>query len=250
MHFITKAALTGLIASSSVLLTSGDADAQIGLVISEVYPGGGTGTGSPAFKRDFIELFNGTGTTLNLDGYSLQYASATGAFSNIFALPAATLFPGSYFLVNTGTAGAAGADNPAGDASGTLNLGATAGKVALVNGTASIGTITGDANTATPAAGSIVDFVGYGATATAREGSGDVANNAPPPGSTANSIARNASNADTNINSADFINGVPTPFAAVPEPSSVLFGLMGAGMGGVQFLRVRRRSGNKAAIAA
>ncbi len=60
----------------------------------------------------------------------------------------------------------------------------------------------------------------------------------------------------TDANDAGSDNGLAVDdfsvtFAAVPEPSSVVFGLMGAGMGSVQFLRVRyRRRNSKATIAA
>lgn len=46
------------------------------VVIGQVYGGGGN---SGAFyKNDFIELFNRGTTPVNLNGWSVQYASATG----------------------------------------------------------------------------------------------------------------------------------------------------------------------------
>src|SRR5687768_9612869 len=46
------------------------------IVISQVYGGGGN-AGS-TFRNDFIELFNLGSTTINVTGWSVQYASSTG----------------------------------------------------------------------------------------------------------------------------------------------------------------------------
>ena len=46
------------------------------LVISQVYGGGGN-TGAP-FTHDFIEIFNPTASPVNVNGWSVQYASAAG----------------------------------------------------------------------------------------------------------------------------------------------------------------------------
>src|SRR5262245_35589089 len=48
------------------------------VVISQVYGGGGN-SGAP-LTNDYVELFNLTSSPINLTGWSLQYASATGAF--------------------------------------------------------------------------------------------------------------------------------------------------------------------------
>ena len=47
-----------------------------GLVISQVYGGGGN-TGAP-LKNDFIEVFNGGSSDVDLGGWSVQYASSSG----------------------------------------------------------------------------------------------------------------------------------------------------------------------------
>ena len=46
------------------------------IVISQVYGGGGN-TGA-TYKNDFIELFNAGGESVNITGWSVQYASAAG----------------------------------------------------------------------------------------------------------------------------------------------------------------------------
>src|ERR671931_1627540 len=47
------------------------------VVISQVYGGGGN-TGAP-YKNDFVELFNRGTSAIDLSGWSVQYASATGS---------------------------------------------------------------------------------------------------------------------------------------------------------------------------
>jgi len=44
--------------------------------VSQVYGGGGNA--SAVFLNDFIELFNRTSSPVPVDGWSIQYASATG----------------------------------------------------------------------------------------------------------------------------------------------------------------------------
>jgi hypothetical protein len=95
------------------LLTTLSALAQTGLVISQVYGGGGN-SGS-TYKNDFIELFNPTSTTLTLTGYSVQYAGpTTTSVYSVGALPTTiTLAPGAV-LPDPGGCGGWGDDEPAG----------------------------------------------------------------------------------------------------------------------------------------
>ena len=112
---------------------------------------------------------------------------------------------GGYYLIQGGGGADGTADLPTPDAVGTIDMSATAGKVALVNsGT----TITG---TDCPSDASIIDFVGFGTSATCSE-------TAPAPApSNANSIIRGPGGAagtgcqDTGDNSADFVAGAPIP---------------------------------------
>jgi len=84
-------------------LTSSLAPLYGQVVISQVYGGGGN-SGAP-FTHDYIELFNRGAAPVSLSGWSLQYASATGTgnlgatATQITELPAVTLNPGQYFLV-------------------------------------------------------------------------------------------------------------------------------------------------------
>lgn len=155
--------LFGCVALNQAALLAGAQTAPSTVVISQVYGGGGNS--GATFKNDFIELFNPTATTQILTGYSIQYASATS--SNTFqvaALPSPiTLAPGQYFLIQA-SQGAGGTTNlPTPDATNTLALSATAGKVALVSSTTAL-----DGTSGCPANGpTVVDFLGYGGTTTA-----------------------------------------------------------------------------------
>src|SRR5882762_5537980 len=102
------------------------------IVISQVYGGGGN-TGA-TYKNDFIELFNRGTTSVALTGWSVQYASAAGSSwqrTNLGGM----LLPGQYLLVQeaAGTGGTVSLPTP--DVTGTINISATAGKVALVTTT-------------------------------------------------------------------------------------------------------------------
>ena len=177
------------------------ASAQSGLVISQVYGGGGN-VGAP-YSYDFIELYNSTSSPISLNGLSVQYAAATGtSWSNLTVLPNVSVAPAHYFLVQEaeGTT-VTNKPLPTPDATGSINLSATAGKVALVNGTTAIAS-----GTSCPSGATIVDFVGFGTTANCFEGSGPAS--AP---SNTTSVSRNSTNADTNNNAADFTAGAPNP---------------------------------------
>jgi hypothetical protein len=133
------------------------------LVISQIYGAGGNSGAS--LKNDYIEIFNPTSAPVALSGLSVQYASSTGtSWSNTTALPAKTLQPGQYFLVAEFSNGANGSALPVADATGTINLSGTAGKVALVKGTTALPT------TATTTSANVIDWVAFGSSASPAEG--------------------------------------------------------------------------------
>ena len=178
------------------------------VVISQIYGGGGNT--SATFRSDYIELHNISAVSQTLANYSVQYNSATGTNPyTVTALPASVTIPaGGYYLVQEAANGTATPVlTPAGDVTGTINLSAATGKVALVNGTAALPAA------CTPNA-AIIDFVGYGATADCAEGTRfttTATGNAfaffrTDPTGTANNGCK-----DTNNNSADFTTGTPTP---------------------------------------
>ncbi|WP_271010325.1 ExeM/NucH family extracellular endonuclease [Paucibacter sp. B51] len=171
-----------------------------GLVISQVYGGGGATTGSPSFKHDYIELFNAGSQPVNLAGYSLQYGSATGTgnwnVSALSNLSNTVLQPGRYLLIRQGSGGSLGADITTQDGTGTLNLSASAGKIALVASTTAL-------SGANPAAASYIDLVGYGGA--------NGFETAPTPvlSNTSSAQRKNAGCKDDNNNSQDFDIGSP-----------------------------------------
>jgi hypothetical protein len=167
------------------------------VVISQIYGGGGN-SGAP-FTNDFIELFNRSGAPVNLAGWSVQYASSSSSSWQKTDL-AGTLAPGQYLLIQEASGGANGAPLPTPDIIGTISLASTAGKAALVNNTTLL-------NMVCPLGPNVIDFVGYGNSATCFEGSGPT----PAPSAT-NAILRVGQGCgDTNNNALNFLTGAPAP---------------------------------------
>ncbi|MDT7808493.1 MAG: uncharacterized protein QOJ70_2306 [Acidobacteriota bacterium] len=171
------------------------------VVISQVYGGAGCSTlNCSTFKNDFVELYNRGASIVSLGGWSVQYAAATGTGAwQVTALNNFTLAPGQHYLVQE-SGNANGVNSlPAPDASGSIALSATAGKVALVNTVTAL-------NGACPNAAGIVDLVGYGATANCFESAP-----APAPGTTTAVVRNDEGCTDTGHNSVDFKVGPPNP---------------------------------------
>jgi MYXO-CTERM domain-containing protein len=195
-----------------------------GLVISQVYGAGGNS--SATYTNDFVEIFNRGSAAISLAGLSVQYASSTGNFNtnSTTALPGATVQPGHYFLLQLGSSGAVGVALPTPDATNNgVNLSASNGKIALAYGTTALGCGgAGDAGVVCPAS-SLVDLVGYGAGASAFEGSGSAA----APGNSASSVQRLGGGCvDTDDNAADFAKPEP---AVSPRNSASPFNDCAAG---------------------
>ncbi len=186
------------------------------VVIYQVYGGGGNS--GATYTNDFVVLYNPTGSAVNLSGWSLQYAAATGTtWTNNLNLTG-TIQSGGYFLVQLAS-GANGVALPTPDQTGIFNMSTTAGKLVLLNTTtvSSSGTVCPSSN--------VIDLVGFGTSTDCREGVG-TANNAPAP-SVTNWITR-ASNGcqDTQVNSADFSSGnsiAPKSSASPLNPCIVSF---------------------------
>jgi hypothetical protein len=133
------------------------------VVISEVYGGGGTA--GATYQNDFVELYNKTAGSISLNGYSVQYNPATGGGTySVLPLGNVSIPAHGYLLVQLG-GGSNGGPLPTPDVTGTIQMSATAGRVALVSTTTAL--VDGDPANAT----GVVDFLGYGSAATTSEGS-------------------------------------------------------------------------------
>ena len=190
-------ALFALIAS----LVPSATGASAGSVISQVYAGGGNA--GAAYANDFVELFNPGTSSVDLSGWTVQYATASGTTWQATPL-SGTIAPGRYYLLQLASTAAVGAALPAPDATGTTNLAASGGKVALVRDANALPC--GAAAGSCSAAASVDDLVGYGS-ATDFEGNGAAGGL-----SSSTAAVRNAAGCtDSNDNSADFTVVAPAP---------------------------------------
>ena len=179
---VLAASLAGLLSGLPAPALAAPAD----VVISQYY--GGAGSNGALWNKDFVELFNRSSAPVSLNGWSVQYQSATGSTWQAIALTNTVLQPGQYYLV-TAQAASTGTDVGQGDATGGLALSATSGKVALASVARAMSTAEGEA---------VIDLVGFG---TANRFEGSVA----PAPSTANAIQRGELGClDTDDNGSDF----------------------------------------------
>jgi predicted extracellular nuclease len=166
------------------------------IVVSQVYGGGGNS--GATYKNDFIELYNRSAAPVSVNGWSVQYAATTGTTWQRTAING-TIAAGGYYLVQE-AAGAGGTVNlPPPDATGSIAMSATAGKVVLMSNNTTIASGTVCPLTA-------VDIVGYG--------SGTNCSETLPTATLSNTTAalRNGGGTvDTDNNSADFTVGAPNP---------------------------------------
>ena len=217
-----KVMVTMIAVMFAVMLMSAPQAAQASLIyISEIYGGGGATSGSPTYNHDYIELYNNSSVAIDLSGWSIQYASATGTFNstNMHSL-SGVIGAYSHFLIQEsnppGTPGTTGADLPVTpNYNGQLNLSATAGKVALVDSSTVI--------SGTGSAGGYVDLIGYGTTANFNNGK-------PLTAALTNTTAVFQANDGT------LSIGTPVPHAAeTPIPAAAW--LLGSGLMGLVGIR-------------
>lgn len=179
----------------AVLLPT-SATAQSGvIVVSQVYGGGGNAGAS--IRNDFIEIFNRGNVTVDVTGWSVQYASASGS-SWVRTELSGAIAPGQYYLVQEAQGSGGTVSLSAPDATGSIMMSATSGKVALVRGS---GVLTGTS----PSGPEVIDFVGYG----------DVNYSlGRPAGNLSNitaALRRDGGCTDSRNNYSDFAAGAPSP---------------------------------------
>jgi uncharacterized protein len=179
------------------LLSSVAQASTSGIVVSQVYGGGGN-TGA-SLRNDFVEVFNAGAAPVSLNGWSVQYASAAGTSWAVTPLTNVLLQPGQYYLVQQAQ-GAGGTVNlPTPDATGTVGLAGTGGKVALLSNTTAL---TGT----NPVGPALVDLVGWGSTANGFETAA-----APATVNTTSVQRAGFGCSDTDNNAADFAAAAPLP---------------------------------------
>jgi uncharacterized protein len=184
---VTGALTFGLIGPADA--TSSD------VVISQVYGGGGNS--GATYTNDYVQLTNRSGSEVDLSGWSVQYASATGASWQRTDL-SGTVAPGATYLVGeaAGSGGTTALPDP--NVTGTIAMAAASGRVALVTEQTSLA-----CGTTCAAADGVRDFVGYGSAVEA-EGS-------PVPALSNTTAAIRTDAADTDDNATDFTVGAPDP---------------------------------------
>ena len=192
------------------------------VVISQFYGGGGLA--NARFTHDYVELFNRGSEAISLNGWSVQYASASGAEWLPANLTNVTLQPGQYYLVQFASSGSVGSALPTPDAvavpvtnnSGNTfipNISSTTGKLALVNSTQKLPNIPCPTSEA-----SVVDFVGFGAAATCFENTRTAEISATTAG-----IRKGGGCTETDDNGADFSISAPAP-RNTASPTSICTG--------------------------
>ena len=211
----TRAALIASISTLAVagcLLPATTASAaSTDVVVSEVYGGGGNS--GATWTNDFVELYNAGTAPVDLTGWTVQYASASGTSWQATPL-SGSIQPGTHYLVQEAQ-GSGGAESlPAPDAAGGIAMSGSSGKVALVSGSATLA-----CGTTCHAAAGVRDFVGYGS-------ANDFEGFAAAPGLT-NETSDSRGGADTDDNAADFSAGSPSPVDAGGDTSGQPVGISG-----------------------
>jgi predicted extracellular nuclease len=191
-------ALVALAAVLAVVSTAGAASQ--GLVVNEVYGGGGNS--GATLTNDFIEIANRGTAPADVSGDSVQYHSSgvTGTWqqTNLTgSIPA-----GGVYLIQEGQGAGGTTPLPSPDATGTIQMSGSAGTVALV-GNQTLLTCANSADCETAS----IDLVGYGAAAIAEGSPATGAGNATSESRT------DAADSDSNV--ADFTaTDPPTPGVA------------------------------------
>ncbi|BCJ35932.1 endonuclease [Actinocatenispora thailandica] len=172
------------------------------VVIAQVYGGGGNS--GATLTNDYVQLSNRGGTAVDVSGWSVQYASASGTSWQVTKLTGSIPAGASYLVAE---AAGAGGSTPLTDpnVTGSIAMSATSGRVALVTaGTA----LTCGASCA--GTSSVRDFVGYGKVTDA-EGS-------PVPALSNTTAALRGDAADSDDNATDFTVGDPAPAGTGSTP--------------------------------
>jgi len=190
---------TVLVAGGAVAVPSARG-ASPDVLVSQVFAGGGN-AGAP-YANDFVELFNRGSTAVDVSGWTVQYASATGTSWQATTL-SGSIAPGRHYLVQLASGGSVGAALPTPDATGTSSLAVSGGKVAVVRGATALtcGAVAGSCS----AVADVADLVGYGS-------AGDFEGSAAPTLDNSTAATRASGGCvDTDANGSDFVAAAPDP---------------------------------------
>ena len=171
------------------------ADVAAYVVISEAYGGGGNS--GATYTHDFIELYNPTDHDISIDGWQIQYASATGVFGTTNNTNLSGIIKAKgYFLIqqSKGTAGTAALPTP--DATGQINMAGARFKVQLLDKDKKA-----------------VDYLGVDSNLFEGEGPAPVISNSTSSQRKDNNgeVSGDTNGWDTNNNKSDFYVGSPSP---------------------------------------
>ena len=181
--------------------------ASTSVVISQFFGSGGNSGGK--YLYDFVELYNLGSTTIDLAGWSLQYAAATGRGWDFNVTPlGGPIAAGEYYLVQLASSNTS-AGQPVlpvtPNVTGPINMSGTSGKIALVQ---SVTPLLGDCPLRNP---NLIDLVGYGSA-----NCGEGGTKAPSLAATKSDLRINSGATDTNNNQADFTSIVAAPRRTAP----------------------------------
>lgn len=199
--FVGGVAALGLVIAGAVVAGPAQAAVSVGapVLIDEVYGGGGN-SGAP-YNRDFVELYNPGAGAVDLTGWAVQYASATGATWQTTPLSGSIAAGGRVLVGEAFGANTAATAIPF-DVDGSIPMSGTGGKVALTSSATALAC----GATACASDPAVVDLVGWGSSTTGFAGTG------PAPATTsATSVSRDAVHTHTANNATDFTAGAPTP---------------------------------------
>lgn len=198
-------AVASLVLAPAVALAPAASAAPGGdnVVINELYARGGSA--NQPYTHKFVELYNPTDEPIDLEGWTLQYKSATGASFGVQATLSGVIPAEGYFLVQGGSNGTTGGDLPEADiVANGLNPGGSNGVVALVEGDAAISLIKGDISAVENDA--LIDLIGTGTADTYETAAAANQGGASDPLSW-----QRTDFVDTDDNSSDFSMLAPTP---------------------------------------
>ncbi len=176
------------------------------VVMSQLFGGGGN-SGSP-LRNDFVELFNQGEIPVSIEGWTVQYASASGSSWQSAALTG-IIMPRHWFLICLPGGTSGGDPLPAADDSGAFGMSASSGKLALLDSAVQL-------SGSCPSSSHIVDFVGWGS-ASCFKGSGT----APGTSNTTAAVRKDSGMASEGDNATDFVSAPPHPRNSANTPLSI-----------------------------